>query len=225
MTNSILYKLVSKDFEINQTAILLWLCAGLVGILIAFFIPGLVAANIAFTLMMSALIGCGIHMIMHTILNDSIKGTQIFIMSLPLSFKEYILAKLIVNKLVFYVMWALLSVSSLYVTFSHGILPMGCLPMMSMILLAILPFYSLILSMSIIKQSIGYIVVTAMITSFATSAYLWLVVDLESVGTFVWGNQAVWNNTVYSIMIAQVILTIIFPLVTMISQFRKKDFI
>ncbi|NQY34530.1 MAG: hypothetical protein HRT37_06105 [Alteromonadaceae bacterium] len=225
MTHSIVYKLVSKDLKINQTAILLWLLAAVFGILIAFFIPGLVAANIGFSLLMSAIAGGGIHIMMHTVLFDSVKGTQIFIMSLPLSFRQYIVAKLIVNKLVFYVMWTLLCAACLYVTFSRGVLPMGSLPMMSMVLLAILPVYSLILSVCIITKSVGYTAVTAVTLSVATPAYLWTVVYFESVGSYVWGSQAVWNNTVYSVMIAQVLLSIIIPLLTVMAQFRKQDFI
>src|SRR5690606_33219556 len=97
--------------------------------------------------------------------------------------------------------------------------------MLWMVLLSIIPVYSLILSVCILTQSIGYTVVTIVIFSFATSAYLWGVVSVDSVGAYVWGNQAVWNSTVYSVMISQVLISIIIPVVTVIVQFRKKDFI
>jgi hypothetical protein len=164
-------------------------------------------------------------MMAHTVLFDNIKGTHIFIMSLPINFKQYITAKLSVNLLLFYGMWLLLSATSIYVTFSQGILPMGSLPMMCMVLLAILPVYSLILSICIITQSIGYIVVSVVTLSLATTIYLWKIVYLDSVGAYVWGNQAVWNSTVFSILIAQLLITIIIPALTIIFQFRKKDII
>ncbi len=94
-------------------------------------------------------------------------------------------------------MWALFSAAGIYVTFSRSILPMGSLPMMVMVLLSILPVYSLMLSMCIITQSIGYTVVTALSLSIATSAYLWKIVYLDSVGAYVWGNQAVWNLALF----------------------------
>ncbi|WP_234571265.1 hypothetical protein [Rhodohalobacter sp. 614A] len=225
MTDSMIYKLIQKDLKINQTPILLWSLPAVAGILTANLIPGLVAANIGFCLLASAIIGAGIHMVTHTVLFDHLKGTHIFIMSLPVTFKQYTLSKLLVNIGVFYVMWALLSAVCIYVTFSQGILPMGSLPMMCMVLLSVLPLYSLILSVCIITQSIGYTVVTAVTSSFATPAYLWAVVYWDSVGTYVWGNQAVWNITVYSIMIAQVLIAIIIPVLTVMIQFRKKDFI
>lgn len=225
MTDSMIYKLIQKDLKINQLPILLWSFAAVVGILIAFFIPGLVAANIGFSLLASSIIGMGIHMVTHTVLFDQIKGTHIFIMSLPLTFKQYTVSKLLVNILVFYVLWALLSAACLYVTFSRGIFPIGSLPMMSMVLLSILPAYSLILLVCILTQSIGYTVFTAVSCSFATPAYLWAVVYMDSVGAYVWGNYAVWNTTVYSIIIAQVLIAIIVPVITVMAQFRKKDFI
>lgn len=225
MTDSMIYKLVSKDLKINQIPILSWFLAAVAGILIAYSIPGLVAANIGFSLIASAIIGVGIHMIAYTVLFDNVKGTHIFIMSLPVNFKQYTVAKLSVNILVFYGMWALLSAACIYVTFSYGIFPKGSLPMMSMVLLSILPVYSLILSLCMITQSIGYTVFTTVSLSLATPAYLWKIVYLDSVGTYVWGNQAVWNTTVFSIIIAQVLIAIIIPVLTVIVQFRKKDFI
>ena len=164
-------------------------------------------------------------MLAHTVLFDNLKGTHIFIMSLPLNFKQYTVAKLSVNLLVFYSMWALLSAACIYVIFSRGIFPAGSLPMMLMVLLSILPVYSLMLSISILTQSIGYTVVTVVSLSFATSAYLWKIVYLDSVGAYVWGNQAVWNSTVFSIMIIQLLTAIIIPVLTVIVQFRKKDVI
>ncbi len=81
MSQSIVYKLICKDLRINKTALLMWFLVAVIGILITFFIPGLVAANIAFTLVLSAISGVGIHMMAHTVLHDSLKGTQVFINS------------------------------------------------------------------------------------------------------------------------------------------------
>ena len=225
MTNTIVYKLIGNDLKINRTPILLWSLTAVAGIVVAYLIPGLVAANIGFCLLASAIIGVGIHMLAHTVLYDNLKGTHIFIMSLPLNFKQYTVAKLSVNILVFYSMWVLLSAACIYVTFTRGIFPAGSLPMMLMVLLSILPVYSLMLSISILTQSIGYTVVTVVSLSFATSAYLWKIVYLDSVGTYVWGKQAVWNSTVFSIMIIQLLTAIIIPVLTVIVQFRKKDVI
>lgn len=225
MTHSIVFKLVRKDFKINQKPIFLWFIAAVLGILTAYLIPGLIAANIGFSLLVCAVFGLGIHMMAHTVLFDNIKGTHIFIMGLPLTFKQYTISKLLVNTGVFFAMWILLSAACLYTTFSQGILPIGSLPMMSIVLLAILPAYSLILSASMITQSVGGMILTAVPSSFLTSAYLWKIVYLDSVGTYVWGNQAVWNSTVVSIIIAQVLISILIPVLTVIIQFRKKDFI
>lgn len=225
MAKSIVCKLIRNDLKINRRPILLWLLAAVFGIGTAYLIPGLVAANIGFSVLASSLFGLGIHMMAQTLLFDNIKGTHIFIMSLPINFKQYITAKLSVNLLVFYGMWLLLSSASIYVAFSQGILPMGSLPMMLMVLLAILPVYSIILSICVMTQSIGYIVVTAVILSLTASIFLWKIVYLDSVGAYVWGNQAVWNSTVFSIIIAQLLIAIIIPVLTIIIQFRKKDII
>ncbi len=203
----------------------MWLLAAIVGILIAYTMPGLVAANIGFSLTVSAIVGAGIQMISHTVLLANVKGTQIFILSLPINFKQYSSAKFLVNILVFLGMWLLFSVAVIYVNFSQSIFPVGSLPMIVLVLFSILPVYSLILSICVITQSIGYTAATAVTASLATSVYLWKIVYLESVGNYVWGNQAAWNNTVFSVMIFQIMLTIIIPVLTVLFQFKKKDII
>ncbi|MCF8262734.1 MAG: ABC-2 transporter permease [Melioribacteraceae bacterium] len=225
MTNKVVYKLISNDLKINRTPILLWALTAVTGIVVAYFIPGLVAANIGFSLLASAIIGVGIHMLAHTVLYDNLKGTHIFVMSLPINFKQYTLAKLSVNLLVFYFMWALLSAACIYVTLSRGIFPAGSLPMVLMVLFSILPVYSLMLSISILTQSIGYTIVTVVTLNFATVAYLWKIVYLDSIGSYVWGDHAVWNSTVLGIILIQLLVTIIIPVSTIIIQFKKKDVI
>jgi len=225
LNNSIVYKLISNDLKINRKPILMWLLAAIVGILIAYTMPGLVAANIGFSLTVSAIVGAGIQMISHTVLLANVKGTQIFILSLPINFKQYSSAKFLVNILVFLGMWLLFSVAVIYVNFSQSIFPVGSLPMIVLVLFSILPVYSLILSICGITQSIGYTAATAVTASLATSVYLWKIVYLESVGNYVWGNQAAWNNTVFSVMIFQIMLTIIIPVLTVLFQFKKKDII
>lgn len=225
MTKSIIYRLIINDLKINRSTILLWFVTAAVGILAAYMIPGLVAANFGFSLLASAIIGVGIHMLAHTVLLDNVRGTDIFIMSLPINFKQYTTAKLSVNMLIFYVMWTLLSAACLYVTFSRGIFPIGSLPIMVMVLLAILPVYSLILSICLITKSIGYTVITVLASSVTTSAYLWMIVYTDSVGDYVWGNTAVWNSTVFIVLISQLVIAIIIPLLTIIFQFKKKDVI
>lgn len=225
MTQSMVYKLVHKDLEINRKPILLWFITAVAGILIAFLIPGLVAANIGFSLLVGALYGVGIHMMAHTVFFDNIKGTHIFIMSLPVTFRQYTISKLTVNIGVFFVMWALLSAACLYVTFSRSILPVGSLPMMAMVLLSILPVYSIILSVVIITQTTGTMILTAILSSFLTVVYLWRIVYFDTVGAYVWGGEAVWNSTVYSIIFAQVLISILVPVLIVMIQFRKKDFI
>lgn len=225
MKNSIVCKLISNDLKINRKPILMWMLAAIAGIVTAYMIPGLVTANIGFSLMASAIIGSGIHMIAHTVLLANVKGTHIFILSLPINFKQYSIAKFTVNILVFLGMWLVLSAAAIYITISQSIFPNGSLPMILLVLLSILPVYSLILSICVITQSIGYTAATAVTGSFATSVYLWKIVYLESVGNYVWGNQAVWNNTVIGVMILQIMFAIIIPVLTILFQFKKKDLI
>lgn len=229
MSSSIIPQLVRKDFLLMRKAILIFclVCAAsLVAISLMFGnIPNWVFFNLGFTLLVVPACSCGIFLVMKTIVMEKEKSTQSFIMSLPVTVKEFTQAKLLVNLPVFFLLWLLVSGVAFYFCFGLGVFPPGTVPFITMIFLGIFVAYTSILCTSLLFQSVAVTILTVMTSELGTAAYLWIVAYLEPIKTHVYGPQMVWNSTAVTIIAAQIFIAVAVLLMTWYVQNKKRDFI
>uniref|UniRef100_A0A2A4YQG8 Uncharacterized protein n=1 Tax=OCS116 cluster bacterium TaxID=2030921 RepID=A0A2A4YQG8_9PROT len=188
-------------------------------------IPNFVFMNVGFTILIVPTAACGIALLIQTNVFEKEKSTQVFIMSLPITVKEFTLAKLLVNLPVFGALWIVTAGVAFYFTFGLGLLPLGAVPFITMIFLGIFAAYSCILSISLVSQSLSTTIWGIMFFEAGTSAYLWIVAFLDPIKNTIYGPNTVWNSTAITIVAIQV-LVIVFVLVgTIFIQNKKRDFI
>ena len=146
-------------------------------------------------------------------------------MSLPVTVREFSLAKLLVNIPVFAAVWLLTTGTAFYFAFGLKVLPAGTVPYMTMIFFDIFLAYICILCVSLLSQSLGVTVIAIMAFEILTSAYLWMILFLEPIRSFVDGTNIVWNSTALGIVAVQVLVAISALAATLYFQNRKRDFI
>lgn len=205
--------------------ILLYWVGGIVGVLVAIFISGLLGANLGFSILMTAVAGCGVHCLMKTVIDEKVKLTQPFIMSLPITITEFSTAKLALNLIVFSTIWLPACTVCFVMGFGEDRLPPGSIPVMSFVLVGIFLAYTTALCVCVVTQTYGYAILAIIIGNFITVFYLWGIVYWEPIGTYVWGTEVVWNSTAISIIAAQVLAIISLLPTTVFIQSRKTDFI
>ncbi|ESQ75506.1 ABC-2 transporter permease [Asticcacaulis sp. AC402] len=229
MSTSIVPQLVVKDLRLLRRVILAFVVVTLVfiAILAAIWdhIPVVVQGNFGFILLIGPAGTCGIVMLMKTNVFEREKSTQAFIMSLPVTVKEFTRAKLWVNLPVFGLFWAVISAVGFYFAFARGLLPLGGVPFVSMVFLGGFVAYTCILSVSLLSQNLGVTVLCIALFEVATSAYLWAVAFLQPISDHIWGAQAVWNPTAVTIVAAQVLVAVSVIVATLLVQNTKRDFI
>lgn len=229
MSASIVPQLVKKDFRLISGILLGFVVVSIVfiGILSLMFghAPFAVLANLGFILLIGPAATCGIVMLMKTNVLEKEKSTQPFIMSLPITVKEFTQAKLLLNLPVFSAFWLAISVAAFYFAFGRGLLPLGAVPFVTMVFLGGFVAYNLILATSLLTQSLPITVLCIALFEVGTSAYLWTIVFFPPVGSYVLGPQAVWNTQAIAIVAAQAMVAILVPLLTLAIQNTKRDFI
>jgi len=229
MSISIVPQLVKKDLLLWRKMILIFGLVNFIaiGILAMLYgrVPNWVFSNLGFSLLIIPGAACGMALLMQTNVFEKVKSTQPFIMSLPVTVKEFTLAKLLVNIPVFTAFWLVMISASFYFCFGLGLFPMGALPFMVMVFLGIFVAYTLILSVSILFQSLGITVIAIMLFEMGTPAYLWTVVYLNPISDYIYGSEAVWNSTALTIVTIQVLVVIFTVSATYFIQSRKRDFI
>lgn len=229
MKTSIVPQLVKKDLLIMRKTILSFCLVSIAAIVITGLlferIPNWAFVNLAFMLLIAPAAACGIVLVMRSIVMEKVKSTQSFIMSLPVTVKEFTLAKVLVNLPVFTGFWLVVSTVTFYFAFGLGVFPYGAIPFVSMILLGVFVAYICILSTSLLFQSHGITILSILFFELSTSAYLWVVVYLDPIANYIYGQASVWNSTAIGIIAIQILIAIVMLLMTLYIQNKKRDFI
>lgn len=229
MNSSIIPQLVKKDFLIMRKTILIFCLISLSSIAILSILfgrmPNWVLVNIAFMLLLAPAATCGIVLLMKTIVFEKEKSTQLFILSLPVTAKEFTKAKLLINLPVFGAFWLVVSAVAFYFAFGLGVFPQGTVPFITMVFLGVFVAYTCILSVSLLFQSMAITVLSIMIFELGTSAYLWVIVFLDPIQNYVYGPNSVWNSTAITIVATQTLVAIVTIVLTLHIQNKKQDFI
>lgn len=229
MSNSIIPQLVRKDFLMVRKMILIFCVAMLASIaaicMIFGRVPNVVFLNLGITLLIAPSVTCGIVLLMKTIVMEKQKSTQLFIMSLPVTVKEFTLSKLLLNLPVFTVFWLVITGVAFYFSFGRGVFPNGTVPFITMIFLGVFVAYVGVLSVALIYQSYGITVITMLCVELGTPAYLWVIAYLEPINSHIYSQQMVWNSTAIGIVVIQIIAAAGVLLITWRIQNKKCDFI
>ena len=229
MSPSIVPQLVAKDLRLMSRIILAFVLVSIVFMamlnVLWDHLPFAMLANFGFIALIGPAGTCGIVVLMKTIVFEKEKSTQPFIMSLPITVKEFTRAKLWVNLPVFGLFWATVTAVGFYFAFGHGLFPLGAVPFVTMVFLGGFVAYSCILTVSLLFQSLSITVLCIALFEVATSGYMWGVVYLKPVAQHIWEPVAVWNTPAIAIVAAQVLVAVSVITATLLIQNTKRDFI
>jgi hypothetical protein len=229
MTSSIVPQLVRKDFLLWRRLILIFYGVSLTCIaavpLLRGRVPIYALMNLGFTLLIAPVGTLGIVLLMQTNVFEKAKSTQPFIMSLPVTVREFTVAKLLVNVPVFGALWAVTTVSAFWFAFGLEMVPRGMFPMMTMIFLGVFVAYAGILAVSLLSQSLGTTILGILFFELGTSVYLWVVAYLDPIRSHVSGPVAVWNGTAIAVVVVQSLVGAGAIVATLVIQTRRRDFV
>lgn len=222
-------QLIKKDFLIMRKMIFICCSVSILsfGVVTALYgvIPNLVLINLGFTILIIPAAACGVVLLICTNVLEKEKSTQSFIMSLPVTVKEFTMAKFLVNLPIFSSIWLVTTGVGFYFSFGLGLFPLGTVPFMIMIFLGVFVAYVCILSVSLLFQSMGITVLAIAFFELGTSAYLWVIVFLDPISSHIYEPEMVWNSTAISVVVTQACIAIFVIVGTFYIQNRKKDFV
>ena len=223
MTASIVPQLIRKDLRLMKIPTLLWWCGGLLSV-----IALMAGASflVCFIFFVTAMAGAGMHAVMQTVVEERRDKVLPFVMSLPITVREYTTAKIAANLAIFLPVWLTLSAMSyvIFVDAEEG-MARGKLPFVTIVLVGILLAYTVVLATSLITESIGWSITAMVGANILTQSFLWWAVDLEGIRSLLESDVVVWSATAWTILIAQVAIIVALILLTHALQARKTDFL
>ena len=221
MSRSIVQQLVRKDLVLMKAPLLLYWLGGALSVLVVILLGQFMAGMILFV---TCLAGAGMHPSMLTVLDERRERVLPFIMSLPITVREYTRAKLIVNVGAYGVVWGSLSAAALVIFLGPEGMDAGKLPFVVICLVGILLGCTIVLAVGLVTGSLGPVVGAIVGANLFTQIFLWWVVDLAGIHDFLGSDIAVWNATALTVLGGQLAAIAALIAGTYVLQARKTDF-
>jgi ABC-2 type transport system permease protein len=223
MNYAMVRRLIWKDWYLQRWAIL----GSLVGVVATL---GIIAtgAKVAFLigliLLIMVIISIGAQMAVATIVTERKEQTLPFVMSLPISYREYTASKIWGNLIIFLVPWVTMVLGSfgllLLSPSSRGLLPYTAI-MSTEILLST----CLILAVALITESQGWTVVAIMVGNLAVNGIGYVVAHIPGIAKEMWGSTIQWTGAASALLLAEFAIVVLLLGVTFLVQSKKKDFL
>lgn len=227
MNVPLVQRLILKDLYLHRWAIF--------GLAVALPAAGIVAAvfggetmwrHMGLIIINNALLYLIFFLPMGTIMNERKQHTLPFLMSMPISYKEYTASKLIGSLLVFAVTWGGIALALPEIVGRSEKLSMGVLPLLATLLGAFLVFFVLTLGVCLVTESYLWTMIIGMTSVAAVFLFFPL---LESIPPHLFENwkseSIVWDKEVVIVVLLEILFSVVVVTVTFALQKRKKDFL
>jgi hypothetical protein len=224
MTGAVTWHLVRKDWRLNRRHIGLSALGGAVAL--GFCLRGgEVAGAIGAVWIFVVLVVVGSMLPISTIVNERKNHHLAFVMSLPVSVREYTAAKLISSVGMFLAPWLGLAAASVALIEVRGFLPKGSIPFAVIVLL--LPFvgFCLITGCALVGESEGWAIAATVVCNSSYWLAWFLMARVPELMAQAKGNTPVWSGLALSIMAGEAGTIAAALALTFYLQSRKKDFV
>jgi ABC-2 type transport system permease protein len=176
-------------------------------------------------LLITFMVTIGIHLAIVTVVQERTEHTLPFLMTLPISPKDYTAAKVLANLSIFLVPWLMLTVGAALILGSEGARSGAMIPFATITLTYILASYILVLAVAIITESQGWTLCTMGVTNLFLQFFLYWVSHMPSIERGMKGRGAVWDATAITLLGAELLAIVVLLGLAFTFQARKRDFL
>jgi ABC-type Na+ efflux pump permease subunit len=221
MNTFMIKRLVLKDWHFQRWPIAACLAAGILGV--ALLGAGSQGSFYAGTvILITVVILIGIRLAISTIVNERKDQTLPFIMSLPISPRDYTLAKIIANLTIYLIPWTALTVATCFAV--QRVNP-GVVPVAILTLVEHFTVYCLLLMTAIVSESEAWTVSVMVAGNLFLQAYLYLVGRIPGIEHSLKTKVAIWDQGSVTLLVVEIVLALMFLATTLLLQSRKRDFL
>ena len=222
MTSSIVWRLVAKDLYFMRwiAVAALGTGAGALAIMPQGRVPGYVGA----VSLICTLIVFLIALVMGPVVQERKDKVLVFILSLPISTSQYLLAKVLSNGIAFGIPWLLLTVAT-FVVADQTHIPNGVLPFWSVVLGYILFYYCALLAVGLLADNTAWHAGAIIAGNVSVNFLIPFILALPSVKANIEGPIAVWTPDIIAIIVIELVLAAVVPSVALFIRSRQPDFV
>jgi hypothetical protein len=183
-----------------------------------------VAFMLCIILLCMVIVGVGAQLAFVTTINERKEQTLAFVMSLPVSWREYTAAKILANLIIFLIPWLPLTAGALGLLLlpgaTHGLVPYTAIMALEMLITT-----SLIVAAGIITESQAWTTAGIFCSSLGINLLGYVFAHLPGIAKYMWGTRVYWSSTAWIILICELLTVPLLLSVTFFVQSRKTDFL
>jgi ABC-2 type transport system permease protein len=225
MNIAMVCRLIWKDWYLNQAGIWASLIGGVATLaLIAAMHASQVALIMGMIVLVTILIGMGA-MVMLSAASERKQLTLPFVMSLPISYREYTISKIAGGMLIFFALWVPLVAAMVATILLTPGLPHGLIPFVLIMAVEILMTTCLVTVVAVTTESNGWTVASAQVGGLSLNAIGWSIVRLPEIGGWMRSPTVRWSGTATALLMAELAVIALMLAFTFFVQARKRDFV
>jgi ABC-2 type transport system permease protein len=224
MNFELVKRLIVKDWYLQRLPILLSLLGGTVAMAILLF-GGKAGFMLGLILLITVLVTISATLTINLTVLERREQTLPFVMSLPISYREYTAAKLLGILVIFLIPWSIFMTASFAVLALSPTKSQGLIPYVAIMGTEILVSTCLITAVGLITESQGWAIAAMMVGNVALNGVGYLVAHLDGVSPYMFGPVARWTPTSSGLLIAEYLAIALLLGGAFFVQSRKTDFL
>jgi ABC-2 type transport system permease protein len=224
MNYSMVTRLIAKDWYLQRWMILASLAGGAASLGIV-CTGGKAAFMLGLILLVMVLIFVGAQLPVAMMVHERKEQTLSFVMSLPISHREYTTGKILGTLLIFLIPWLVLVLGSLALFAVPNGVALGLLPYTVIMAIEILVGVCLTIAVALVTESQGWAVAAVMVGNVGFNIVGYYVAHLSGIAQGMWGSSLMWSPTASTVVLTEFAVIALLLCFTFFFQSRKRDFL
>ncbi len=222
MKKSVVKALIRKDWMLHHRTFVWFGLMGLLSVTV-FSVESIKAFYLALSLLLTMVILIGALLVFSSVVNERKEQTLPFVMSLPVTIRDYTVAKMVFNLGAYLTAWLILMLSTLLVFYTYDHLTNGLIPIAVIVLLQLLLSFLLVFGVALVSGSEKITIIVITLTNVSASLFMFWAGSFDGIYPYLGGEVAVWNSTSLGFILTELLLAVLIVTVTFYLQLHKKD--
>jgi len=217
-------RLIGKDWYFEQWVIRGAMIAG-AATLAWVAMGGTLAWIMGIIMIVTVMIGIGAQLAIASIVYERKDQTLAFVMSLPISYREYTASKVVGNLLIFLAPWLVLVAGIFAVLLYSKNTAHGLLPFAAIMAVEILASSCLIAATAVVTESQGWTIGAILVGNLAVNAIGYWVAHVPEIAAVMKGTSVRWPTVASEFLLGEFGFIALVIALTFFFQSQKRDFL
>lgn len=198
--NQVMRQLIRKDIYLNRWIIIGASVTAVISVAVAS--AGPIGFNVGALMWLTTIVASGVMLALYGIVNERKERTLEFVLSLPLSFRDYHLSKLVGLLICFGIPWLSATIAAVVLIIVTA-LPDGLLPFVVLLCGFLLSNYCVVLCASLHARTERASTAMIIVTNMAVTLFMFVVGAIPSLRSHMASTVPVWNETFYIVLVIE----------------------